>query len=239
MRRLAALAFAAVALSACSGEQGERAQQLLTGAQTAQGKLHSATFQARIAFAMDGQRFSLVIDGGGYLKGPRAGDAVFSMHTEGVPGGGRFDLQAVARRGRVSMSMNGQRFTLPATSASTGQAQALDWSGTVLDVARYVKNVRVREGRVVNGERGATIAGVIDTKKLLQAISKLDTFARAAKIDDFGGKVGDIHAAVFVGERSGLIRSAVVTMSIEAEDKKADLELTYRLTSTNRAVAGL
>ena len=84
-----------------------------------------------------------------------------------------------------------------------------------------------------------TIAGVIDTKELLKAISKLDAFTSAARIDDLGGKVGDIHAAVFVGERSGLIRSAVVTMSVEAQGKKAELELTYRLRSTNKAVAGL
>lgn len=239
MRRFAALAFAALAVSACSGEQGGRAQQLLTRAQTAQGKLRSATFEARIAFTVDGQRFSLVMDGGGYLKGPHAGDAVFSMRTDGVPGGGRFNLQGVARQGRLSMTINGQRFSLPTTGTSTPQAQALDWPGTVLDVARYVRKVRVREGRVVNGERGATIAGVIDTKELLKAISKLDAFTSAARIDDLGGKVGDIHAAVFVGERSGLIRSAVVTMSMEAQGKKAELELTYRLRSTNKAVAGL
>ena len=33
--------------------------------------------------------------------------------------------------------------------------------------------------------------------------------------------------------------SASVTMSMEAAEKKADLQLTYRLQSTNRAVAGL
>jgi hypothetical protein len=239
MRRLAALALAALAVSACSGEQGERAQQLLTRAQAAQSKLRSATFEARVELTTDGQRFSLVMDGGGYLKGPRTGDTVFSMRTDGVPGGGRFSLQAVARQGRLSMTMNGQRLSLPTTGTSASQAQALDWSGTVLDVARYVRKVRVREGRVLNGERGATLAGVIDTKELLKAISRLDAFTSAARIDDLSGKVGDIHAAVFVGERSGLIRSAVVTMSIEAEGKKAELELSYRLASTNKAVAGL
>jgi hypothetical protein len=73
----------------------------------------------------------------------------------------------------------------------------------MLELARYVKDVKVREDRVVNGERGAT------------------------------------HAARFVAERSGLIRSAVVTMSTEAQGQKADLEVRYRLRSTNRTVAGL
>lgn len=238
MRRLAVLALAVLPLTACSGEQGERAQQLLARAQAAQARLTSASFDARVTFVMDGQRFSLVMDGGGYLKGPRAGDAIFSMRTDGVPGAGSFTMQGVVRRGQLSMSMNGQRFTLPATGAAATNQQ-FDWSGTMLDVARYVKNVRVREDRVVNGERGATIAGVIDTKELLQAVSKVDTFARAANVDAFDGKIGDIHAAVFVAERTGLIRSAVITMSMQADGKKADLELTYRLGGVNRAVAGL
>lgn len=239
MRRSAALAFVALAVSACSGEHGARAQELLNRAQAAQARLRSATFQARVAFSMDSKRFALVMDGGAYLKGRRAGDAVVSMRTEGVPGAGQLNLHMVAREGRLSMTMNGQRFSLPASGTTTHGARALDWSGTVLDVAHYVKNVRVREGRVVNGERGATIAGVLDTKGLLKAIARLDAFARAANIDDLDGKVGDIHAAVFIGERSGLIRSAVVTMPVKADGNRADVELTYRLTSTNREVAGL
>jgi hypothetical protein len=238
MRRLFVLGLAAAALSACSGEHGDRAQQLLNRAQAAQARLTSATFEARITFVMDGQRFSLVMDGGGYMKGPRAGDTTFSMRTSGVPGAGSFNLQAVSRRGQFTMSMNGQRFNLPSTGRASTKRQ-FDWSSTVMDLARYVKQVRVLEGRLVNGERGATIAGVIDTSELVKAISKLNTFTSAAKMDDFDGKIGDIHAALFIAERSGLIRSASVTMSMEADGKKADLQVTYRLKSTNRRVAGL
>jgi hypothetical protein len=238
MRRIPALVLAALALSACSGEQGERAQQLLTRAETAQARLRSIAFDAKVTFVMDGRRFSLVMDGGGYLKGARAGDALFSMRTDGVPGGQNFKLQATVRRGRVSMSMNGQHFSTPATG-TTSKPGRLDWSGTMLDLAQYVKDVRVREGRLVNGERGATISGVIDTRELLKAVAKLDTFTKAANFGDFDGKVSDIHAALFVADHSGLIRSALITMSMEADGKKADLEVTYRLKSTNRAVAGL
>jgi len=238
MRRIPALMLAAVAFSACSGEQGERAQQLLTRAEAAQAKLRSATFDAKVVFVMDGRRFSLAIDGGGYLKGRRAGDARFSVRTVDVPGGKDFKLQGVVRRGRLSMSMNGQRLSLPATGTTTRPEQ-LDWSATMLELARSVKNVRVREGRVVNGERGATITGVIDTSELIKALHRLDAFTGAANFGDFDDKLSDVHAALFVAEVSGLIRSAVVTMSMEAEGKTTDLEVTYRLTSTNRPVAGL
>jgi hypothetical protein len=240
MRRFAVLALAVPVLAACSGEQGERAQQLLTRAQAAQGRLSSATFEARMSFAVDGQNFALVIDGGGYLKGRRAGDAMFTMQTQGVPGV-NFNMQGVVRRGQVSMNVNGQRFSMRAPTSSA--KQQFDWSGTMVDLARYVKNVRVREGRVVNGEYGATIAGVIDTKELLGALSGLQPLAQAAgrsgpDLSDLAN-VGDIRAAVFVAERTGLIRSAVITLTMEAGGKKAKIDFTYRLKSTNTKIPGL
>jgi hypothetical protein len=241
MRRLAVLVLAVPALAACSGEQGERAQQLLTRAQTAQARLTSATFEARMNFSVDGQNFGLVVDGGGYMKGRRAGDGIFTMRTEGVPGGVNFNMQAVVRRGQVSMSVNGQRFSMPVPASAK---QQFDWSGTMLDLARYVKNVRVREGRVVNGEAGATIAGVIDTKELLKAVAGLQPLAQAAgrsapDVGEFADHVSDIRAAVFVAQRTGLIRSAVIGLTFEAEGKKAKIDFAYRLKSTNTAVAGL
>jgi hypothetical protein len=236
MRRLAVLALAVLPLAACSGEQGERAQQLLTRAQVAQARLHSAEFEARIAFTMDGKKFSLVMDGGGYFKGPRTGDALLKMRTDGVPGSGAVNMQLVVRRGHATMSLNGQTFSAPGMGFTK---QQYDWSSAVVDLARYVKKVKVREGRVAGGEPGVTVAGVLDTKELIKAGAKLDALTRGANLSDFSGKIGDIHAAVFISTRTGLIRSAVLTMSMEAEGKKADVELTYRLKSTNRVVAGL
>jgi hypothetical protein len=185
---------------------------------------------------MDGKKFSLVMDGGGYFKGPRTGDALLKMRTDGVPGAGAVDMELVVRGGRATMSLNGQRFAAPGTGIST---QQYDWSSAVVDFARAVKKVKVREGRVVNGEPGATIVGVLDTEELVKAGAKLDALTQGANLGDFDGKLGDIHAALFVSTRTGLIRSAVITMKMEAEGKKADVELTYRLKSTNTAVAGL
>lgn len=236
MRRFLPLIGIAIVLSACSGEQGERAQQLLARAEAAQARLSSATYEARMTFTMDGQKMSLVMDGGGYFKGRRAGDQVLTMRTDGVPGVGAVNMHLLVRGGQASMTMNGRRFSLPISATAKRQ---YDWSSTMLDLTRYVKDVSVRDGRVVNGEAGATISGVIDTEAMLKAASKLDVVAQAANLDKFAGNLGDIHAAVFVAQRTGLIRSAVIGMSVEAEGKKADLELTYRLKSTNRAVAGL
>jgi hypothetical protein len=241
MRRLFALGLAAIALSACSGEQGERAQQLLTRAQAAQSRLTSATYEARMNVSMEGQRFSLVMGGGAYLKGRRAGDQILSVRADGIPGAGSFDMRMLIRGGQATMSMNGRRFSMP-LSAST--KQQFDWSSTMVDLARYVKRVKVKEGRVVNGERGATITGVIDTAGLLKGMARLDAFKQVAgpaapDFDKIADHLSDVRVALFVAERSGLIRSAVLNLGIDAGGKNAELEFTYRLDSTNRAIAGL
>jgi hypothetical protein len=241
MRRLAVLALAVLPLAACSGEQGARAQQLLTRAEAAQARLNSATYEARLSVSFEGQRFSLVLNGGAYLKGRRAGDQILSMRADGIPGAGSFDARVLIRGRQASMSMNGQRFSMPLTASTK---QQFDWSSTMVDLTRYVKQVKVREGRVVNGEHGATITGVIDTAGLLKAVAKLDEFTQvtgtsAPKFDAFADHLSDVRVALFVAERTGLIRSAVINLALEADGKKAALELTYRLDSTNRAIAGL
>lgn len=243
MRRLFALGLAALALSACSGEQGQRAQQLLTRAEAAQARLTSATYEARMNVSMDGQRFSLTMSGGAYLKGRRAGDQLLRLRADGIPGAGSFDMRLTVRGRQASMSMNGQRFSMPLTTSTKKQ---FDWSSTLVDLTRYVKQVKVHEGRSVNGERGATITGVIDTAGLLKGLTGLDAFKQFAGksvptsgFDELGKHLGDVRVALFVAERSGLIRSAVISLGIEAEGKKAELELTYRLDTVNRAIAGL
>jgi hypothetical protein len=238
MRRLAVLAVSAVVLTACSGEQGERAQALLTRAQTAQAGLRSATYEATMTFSMDGRRFAIAMDGGGYLKGHRAGDQVMNMRADGIPGAGAFRMSMLVRGGQVSMNMNGKTMTMGGTALQQARQQG-DWASTMADLARYVKRVKVYEGRVVNGEAGSTIAGVIDTEEMLKATMKLGALGQATTLNGLSGKLGDIHAALFVSKRTGLIRSAVITMSMKAEGKKADVELTYRLDSTNRKVPGL
>jgi hypothetical protein len=241
MRRLAAPLLAVLVLAGCSGEQGERAQQLLTGAQSAQARLTSMSYEMRMTFGMEGQNVSLVLDGGGYLKGRKAGEQVMTMRMEGIPGLGAMNAHMVLRGGTLTMSANGQRTSLTVPESAK---QQYDWSGTMLDLARYVKRVQVREGRVVNGEPGATVSGVIDTEGLLKAASKLQPFSQVAgqpapDMSELAEHISDTRAALFIASRTGLIRSAVVGLSVEAEGKELKMDLTYRLKSINRPIAGL
>jgi hypothetical protein len=228
MGRIAALGLAALALTGCAGAQGERAQQLLNRAQVAQSRLTSMSYDVRVTFAMDGQRMSLVLDGAGYLRGGRAGDQLLTMRTEGVPGIGAVNMQ---------LAMRGSTLTVPRAAR-----EQYDWSGAVLDLGRYVKRVKVHEGRVVAGERGATVTGVLDTEGLLNAVSQLQALPAGASAPDMSKlaeRFGDTRAALFVSERTGLIRSAVLGLSVNADGRKAQVDVTYRLKSVNRPIPGL
>lgn len=241
MRRFAAPVLAVFVLAGCSGEQGERAQQLLNRAQTAQAGLTSMSYEMRMTFGLEGQRASLVMNGGAYLKGRRAGEQLMTMRMEGLPGLAGMNVQMVMRGGQMTMSMNGRRFSTPVPASAR---QQYDLSATMIELARYVKQVHVREGRVVNGERGATVSGVIDTAGLLKAATKLQSFSRATgqaapDISELADHLGDTHAALFISSRTGLIRSAVVGLSIENEGKEIDLDVTYRLAGVNRTIPGL
>jgi hypothetical protein len=241
MRRLAAPLLAVVVLAGCSGEQGERAQQLLTRAQTAQSRLTSMSYELRMTFAFEGQRASLVLDGGGYLKGRRAGDQMLSMRIDGIPGASAVTMQMALRRGQMTMNMNGRRISMAVPPASRRQ---YDFSSTMLELSRYVKEVRVREGRVVNGERGTTVAGVIDTEGLLKAVTKLSSISQATgtatpDLSRLTESIGDTRAALFISSRTGLVRSAVVGLTVELQGKELRLDATYRLKDVNRTIAGL
>ena len=63
IRVLAIVAAAAFLLSGCSSEEGTRAQELLQQAEQAQAKLTSATFEAKLGFAIDRKRVDVAMTG--------------------------------------------------------------------------------------------------------------------------------------------------------------------------------
>src|SRR2546423_2068576 len=143
--------FATFLLAACSGADAQRASDLLVTAQAAQAKVASATYDVRVSVTQGVQSFTLLMNGGGYVKGPRAGEQFLSMRVEGLPV--PLSYEFVARTGRGYVRANGawQSFALPAGSAG---AQSSNWTGTVGQLARYVKSVDVSDSTIVAGETG-------------------------------------------------------------------------------------
>jgi hypothetical protein len=242
VRRLAAFLGLVAVLAGCAGEDGLEAQQLLLDAQAAQNRLASATFSLELAFDVEGQGGSLVLDGGGYLKGKRAGDAMLSLRADGLPQARGFEFTLVTRRDAAFVRMGGgwQRYQLPAGAKRQAGTGALDLAG-LMQFARYVKDVRVADGTPVDGEPTTRISGEVDTAGLVRSLSGLGSLPGGGSLGSFdtsklADQLGDVRAILLVSKRTNLVRMAIVELAVEAEGRTAELKLVYRLTSANRPV---
>jgi hypothetical protein len=241
-RRLAqavSLVAAVVVVSACSGADAERASELLASAQAAQAKVVSASYDVRVVVSAGDQRYTLLMNGGGYFKGPRAGDQFMSMRGEGLPVPMNFELVSVG--GRSVVRVNGRLQSFPLPAGTTG-AETSNWTGIVGELARYVKSVDVREDSVVAGKRGAMVSGVIDTSGLVKAAAGMSVFSRAAgagspAFDEMVKTLGDTRVVLFVSERTHLIQSAAITLELKGAGQGAKVEVLYGLRGVNRPVA--
>jgi hypothetical protein len=243
--RLAALALAVLTLVAagCAGAEGRRGQELLQQAEAAEKNVSSATFELELNATHEGQRVGLSLRGGGYSKGKRAGDMFLEATTSGALGA--HDFAFVADRGRLSMKTNGTWQTMPGSASlrsSLGTMGSRDLgSAAFLELARYVKEVRVTEGQSVNGEPTATISGTIDTAGLVQGVAKLEGLSELAggaapDLSELSNYLGDTRVAIAFSERTHLIRGAVVNLTVDAQGQKSDLQLVYRLRDVNKPV---
>jgi hypothetical protein len=238
-RLLAILVGAAFLLSGCSSAEGTRAQELLQQAEQAQTKLHSATFEANIGFLMGGKQIDLAMEGAASKQG-----AYFSMHATGIPEAAGKDFQLVIRGNKAWMSdTNGNWASMPVPKEMNGMSGSMG-AGAFQELARYVRDVRVAEHQQIAGKPVTTIAGEIDTAGMLEAMTKLGSLSGPGgassgfsfNLKDLGLKLGDIKAVLSIDESSHLLDSALVTLGMEAQGKKLDFEIRYRLTSWNKPV---
>jgi hypothetical protein len=226
-------------LSACSGADAKRATELLANAQAAQAKVVSASYDVRVVVSQGDRRYTLVMTGGGYLKGPRAGDQFMSMRGEGLPVPLNFELVSVG--GRAVVRANGRSQSFPLPSGTTG-AQTSNWTAMVGDLARYVKSVDVRENSVVAGQKGTTVSGVVDTAGLVKAAAGMSMFSQfagagASALDEMTKSLGDTRVVLFISDRTHLIRTAAITLELKAAGEKARVQVFYGLRGVNRPVS--
>lgn len=239
MRAAVALAGVTLALTGCAGAEGQRAQELLQQALAASATVESATFEMDVTVAAEGTTMRADLRGGGYMQGPRAGDMYVSFRMSGVPGfDGRFDMVMKDGRGHVGMDGEWQQVELGeddrASAAASFGPRAFE------ELARYVKDVRVNEQQVVNGERSITIAGELDTAAMLAGLAKLaslsDAVGGAPDVGELAEGLGDTKIVLVISEETKLITAAIVRLSVTGEGGTGDIAIAYRLTSTNEPV---
>jgi hypothetical protein len=239
IRLLAIVVGAAFLLSGCSTEEGNRAQELLQQAEQAQAQLDSANFEASVGFLMEGNQVDLAMEGAASKEG-----AWFSLHATGIPEAAGKNFQIVVRGDRAWMSdTNGTWVSMPVPKEMNGVSGSMG-AGAFQELARYVRDVRVAEHQQIGGRAVTTIAGEIDTTGMIKAMAKLGSLSGPGSenpgfsfdLDDLGIKFGDIKAVLSIDESTHLLSTALVTLGIEAQGKKLDFEIRYRLTSSNKPV---
>lgn len=227
--RLVTVLAAASLLAGCSSEEGLRAQELLQQSEAAQAKLSSSTFDGSLGIAAEGMNMRMSFNGATSKDGEW-----FSMRASGVPNAGDMEMQVVVRDGKVWLNADGRWRSVPAGTTSNGTLSAAAFQ----QLARYVKDVRVKEHQVIQGKTVTTIAGEIDTQGMVESFAKLGSLAEGASFDlsKLGLDIGDIHAVLTVDEQTHLLDSALVSFELKADGKTAKLDLRYRLSGANKPV---
>lgn len=245
MRRLLALlaALAAATVAAgCVGPDGDEALQLLRDADAAQQALTSAAFDLSVEAGVPGQTLSFQVRAQSVLRGEHAGDAYLTMTGSGLPG--LSSLELVASGGRAFVRVDG---TWQAIPGPAGQPQASDprvaeltSSLASLDLARYVTAVSVSPGPQLEDEPTRQIVGGVDTEALLDGVLGRAAQAlgpQAGPVPDLSqAAISDTTVLLVVGERSHLVRQALVTLTIDAAGEQGTLTLRYALRAPNGEV---
>lgn len=234
MRRLLALALvvsATAAVSGCSGVDAQKAQTILDQSTTAMADVKSVSFAMRMwtSGGPAGTEFTVLMRGGGYQKGKHAGEAYATLSSSNVPGLG--SVTVVIRRNALYVKAAGSWSRVPAPAS---QASADPLAG--FDITRYVTDVRVEEGAVVEGEPMDRITGVIDTSAAVSGL--LGTLGGAGGgIGDVSDVLGDIRAVIYVSETTHLPMRTLIDMPVSIVGQKITMHMDLVITGVNTHVS--
>jgi hypothetical protein len=229
------LVIALPVVAGCSGADAQRAQLLLKQAQDAQLAVSSESFSVHLKVEAQGQTMDLLCNGGTYLKGKRAGDMVMNVKVS-APVALPFQTMRVAKIGRRAwLEVDGRRTDLPTSTGIAAQSSPLG----AFDITRYVKDVNVEGGQVLNGKPVTKIVGILDTQSLLAGMAKLGHMPGAVGLPNLDGTVGDTRVVIFVDDATHLLVAALADVSLGGEAGSVKLHLDLAIAGINRPVAAL
>jgi len=234
--RLAAipiLVAVAALVGGCTGADATRAKVLLQQSQVAQAGVRSESFVLK--FAADGGAgfsYSIDLEGGGYVHGPRAGDFYATMSGSGFPQADALRFTVVRHGGVVTFRSGGRTasMSLPAAQSQLG-SNFTDMS-RLLDLERYVKSVNV-DSAIYNGRPADRIVGKIDTQRLLESFGS----ASSAALGSAGVVVGNSRVVLFVPRDTHLVEGMFADVTVDANGQKANLRISVALMSVDKPVA--
>jgi hypothetical protein len=234
MRRVLALALvtvAAVVPAGCSGGDAQKAQSILDESTTATAAVKSVSFAMRMwtSGGPAGTDFTVLMHGGGYQKGKRAGDAYVTLSSADVPGLG---AMTIVTRGNVVYVRAGGRWAR--VPAPAGQAKADPLAG--FDLTRYVTQVRVDEGILVGEEPMDRITGVIDTSAALDGLLGTLGGTGAAGLGSASDILGDIRAVLYVSKMTHLPMRTLVDLPMKIAGERIVMHMDIVFTGVDKRV---
>jgi hypothetical protein len=234
MRRLLAfvlLSSAAAVASGCSGVDAQKAQTILNQSTTAMADVESVSFSMRMwtEGAPGGADFTVLMHGGGYEKGKHAGEAYMTMTSDDVPGPG--SMTVVIRRNVLYVKAGGTWSRVPAPAGQTGADPMAGF-----DLTRYVTDVRVEEGVVLEGEPMDRITGVIDTSSAIDGLLGTLGGTGVGGLGAASDVLGDIRAVLYVSETTHLPMRTLVDMPMRIAGAKIVMHMDIAITGVNKPV---
>ena len=235
IRRLLALALvvsAAGVVTGCSGVDVQKAQGILDQSTTAMADVKSVSFAMRMwtSGGPAGTDFTLLMHGGGYQKGKRAGESYATLNSSDAPGLGAMTI--VIRHNVLYVKAGGSWSRVPAPA---NQAAADPLAG--FDITRYVADVRVEAGVIVGGEPMDRIAGVIDTSAALSGILGTLGGTGASGLGNASDVLGDIRAVLYVSQTTHLPMRTLIDMPMRIAGQTIVMHVDLVITGVNRPVA--
>jgi hypothetical protein len=235
MRRLLALALLVSAtglVAGCSGVDAQKAQDILDESTTAMADVKSVSFAMRMwtSGGPAGTEFTVLMHGGGYQKGNRAGESYATLNASDVPGLGAMTI--VIRHNVLYVKAGGSWSRVPAPA---NQAAADPLAG--FDITKYVTDVRAEDGVMVGGEPTDRITGVIDTSAALNGILGTLGGTGSSGLADASDVLGDIRAVLYVSQTTHLPMRTLIDMPMKIAGQTIVMHIDFVITAVNRLVA--
>jgi hypothetical protein len=219
MRRIAAvllLLAAFVASPGCTGEDGERAQELLAQSHEALARVESLRFAGRFTVKTSAGDVTFVMRGASTSRD--GGSSFVSVHADELAGFP--EILVVSRRQEVWLNVGGawQRTEAPAaSSAGVGQ----------FDFGPYVKDVRIADGDRVKGEAATKVTGVLDTAALVEGVLGGLGSVPGGALPDLSDSLGDTRVVLYLSDATRLPLRTLVDTSMDAHGEHLDIHIDF------------
>ncbi len=238
-RLLIALLSLALLAGGCMGAEAKRAETLLRDAEQAMSD--AKTLRYEVDFTVKGPGASGVVRLRGAAKRTATGsyNQVVRMSADG-PGAPSFAGEVVVRNGKV-WARTGGRWMRAGTPGAPSTA-GLERLGpdALAQLAPFIEDVSVEEGKVVGGRPAAVVTCRIDTAALVRKAAELDRSAVPAglgsMLEQMLDGLGDLDAVLVLDEDTHMLRAARLTLDFEAEGQSVELAINLRVTGVNRPV---